>query len=76
MIPAGLIFAGVILAVIAFAVLVAGVQATERRRSLHDPSRDGRAARFARWVLGARACQFPPAGDHEHSGARRERVRA
>lgn len=76
MILAGLILAGAILAVIAFVVLVAGVQATERRQSLHDPSRDGRAARFARWVLGVHACQFPPAGDREHSGARRERVRA
>jgi hypothetical protein len=79
MILAGLILAGLILAVIAviaFVVVVAGVQATERRQSLHDPSRDGWAARFARWVLGARACQLPPTNDREHSSAQRERVRA
>ena len=76
MILAGLILAGLILAVIAFVVLVAGVQATERRQSLHDLSRDGRAARFARWVLGAHACQHPPAGDRQRGNAQRERVRA
>jgi hypothetical protein len=73
---AGLVLAGLVLAGVAFAVLVAGIQATERRQSLQDPSRDGQAARFARWVLGARACQFPPAGDCQRGSAQRERVRA
>lgn len=76
MILAGMILASAILAVIAFVVLVAGVQATERRQSLHDPSRDGWVARFARWVLGVQACQSPPAGDRERSSAQREQVRA
>jgi hypothetical protein len=76
MILTGLVLAGLVLAAIAFAVLVAGVQATERRQSLHDPSRDGWAARFARWALGAHACQLPTARDRQRGSAQREQVRA
>jgi len=39
------------LALAPFAVLVAGVRYTERRKSLHDRSQDGRSAAFARRVL-------------------------
>ncbi len=74
MILTGLILAAI--ALTAFVAVVAGIQATERRKSFHDPSRDGWAGRFARRVLGVRACQIPPVRDRERGSATRKRVRA
>jgi hypothetical protein len=71
-----LVIAGIALAAFAaFVAVVAGVQATERRQSLDDPSRDGPAARLARRLLAAHGCKVD---GHRDAGqnAPRKQVRA
>jgi hypothetical protein len=72
------IFAALVLGAVAavgFGVVVAGVQATDRRMRLREPSHHGWADAFARWVLGVYVRQHthhgPEQDQHDHNRGRR-----
>lgn len=74
MILAAVIVVGValilaVIALVAFAVLVAGVRATDRRQSLRGASR-GRADAFARWVLDVHAHPSADSAHHDDESSR------
>jgi hypothetical protein len=56
-----------VVAAVAFCVVVVGVQATERRMALRDPSRRSRADTFTRKVLGVYVRQSLRSGTDDDS---------